>query len=102
MAVGIKMNRLVSWAMVVTLLMNVFALAFFAQPAGATGTIYIRPNGSVDPPTAPIQRNGDVYTLTGNVTSDSTGINIQRGNIILDGAGYTLHGPGDCKGIFLS
>lgn len=29
-------------------------------------TIYIRPDGSIDPPTAPISRVGDIYTLTDN------------------------------------
>jgi len=33
------------------------------QPVKASGTIYIRANGSVDPPTAPIQRNGSIYTF---------------------------------------
>ena len=42
-----------------------------------TGTVYIRADGSIDPPTAPIQRNGDVYTLTDNITSDADGVFIQ-------------------------
>lgn len=56
------------------------------------GTIYIRADGSIDPSGAPIQRKGDLYTLTGNVTSDSDGIVIERDNMTLDGAGYTLQG----------
>jgi parallel beta-helix repeat protein len=63
------------------------------KPVKADGTIYIRADGSIDPPTAPIQRNGDVYTLTGNITSDANGIVVERDNITLDGAGYTLQGP---------
>jgi len=54
--------------------------------------IYIRADGSVDPPTAPILRNGDLYTLTNNIYSGANGIVIQRNNIILDGAGFTLQG----------
>jgi len=57
-------------------------------------TIYIRADGSIDPPIAPIQRNGDLYTLIGNITSDADGIVIERNNMILDGAGYTVKGIG--------
>jgi len=52
--------------------------------------IYIRNDGSVDPSTAPIQRVGDIYTLTYNIYNYS--IEVQCDNIIIDGAGYTLQG----------
>jgi len=72
-----------------------------------TGVVYIRADDSVDPPTAPIQRNGDLYTLTGNITSDTAGIVIERNNMVLDGAGYTIQGLGgsgsqDHAGIILT
>ena len=73
-----------------------------------TGTVYIRADGSVDPPTAPIQRNGDLYTLTGNISKDTDGsaIIVERDGITIDGASYTLHGPGARRefsyGIYLS
>ncbi|MGC8954440.1 MAG: hypothetical protein ACP5N5_06980, partial [Desulfurococcus sp.] len=39
--------------------------AFIIQPAKAESrTIYIRADGSIDPPTAPIRRDGNVYTFT--------------------------------------
>jgi len=57
-------------------------------------TIYIRSDGSIDPSGAPIQRKGDLYTLTGNVISGSDGIVIEKDNIALDGAGYTVEGRG--------
>lgn len=38
-----------------------------------------------------IQRNGDLYVLTGNISS---GIAVKKSNIIIDGAGYTLQGHG--------
>jgi len=60
-------------------------------------TIYIRTDGSVEPLTAPIQRNGDLYTLIDNITSYSDGIVIERGNMTLDGAGYTIEGTGSGK-----
>ncbi|MGF3573694.1 MAG: hypothetical protein ACQXXG_09805, partial [Candidatus Bathyarchaeia archaeon] len=71
------------------LLKNIVMLTFNIQPVEATETIYIQADGSVSPSTAPIQRNGDVYTFTGKV-SDS--IWVLRDNIIIDGAGYTLQG----------
>jgi len=65
------------------------------------GTIYIRADGSVDPPTAPILNFRNIYyTFTGNA-NDS--IVIERDNIVVDGAGYTLNGMGGySRGIELS
>lgn len=53
-------------------------------------TVVIQPDGSISPSTVPIQRNGDTYTFTGNLSAT---MRIHRSNIVLDGAGYTLHGP---------
>jgi len=53
-------------------------------------TIFIQPDGAVNPANTPIQRNGDIYTLTGNVYDP---ILVQKSNITLDGAGYILKGP---------
>jgi len=64
--------------------------AFKVKRVKAIGAIYIRVDGSVDPPTASIQRDADLYTLTGNITSDTCGIVIERDNVTLDGAGYTV------------
>jgi parallel beta-helix repeat protein len=78
------------------------------QPVKAIGMIYIRAGGSVDPPTAPIERDGDVYTLTDNITTMhayhiyTCGIVIERDNMTLDGAGYILQGTGIEKGINLT
>ena len=49
---------------------------------------YIRSNGDVDPPTLPIQRSENLYTLQDNVLNYS--IIIQKNNIIFDGNGFTL------------
>lgn len=57
-----------------------------------TGVVHIKADGTIDPLAAPIQRNGDVYTLTSNITSDTDGIWIQRNNMTLDGADYTIQG----------
>ncbi len=86
--------RTISGIVLTMLLFGTLALAFQVQPVKAVGTIYIRADGSVDPPTAPIQRDGDLYTLTDNIMSDSgsDGIVIERNNMTLNGAGYTVLG----------
>jgi parallel beta-helix repeat protein len=72
---------------------NIFASG--PEPA----PIYIRANGTVEG-TDKIQRNGDIYTFTDNIYS---WIVVERDNIIVDGAGYTLQGAGafDSRGIEL-
>ena len=71
------------------LLASMLTLALGIQPAAAGGAIYIRPDGSVDPLTAPIQKNGSKYTLANSICDS---IVIQKDNIIFDGAGYTIQG----------
>ncbi len=56
----------------------------------STTTIFIQPDGTINPSSVPIQRNGDVYTFTANVSDP---ILIQKSNITVDGAGYSLIGP---------
>ena len=63
---------------------------FFPDPGPDLPRIYIRANGNVEPATAPIERSGDVYKLTGNIVMYT--IVIQRDNIVLDGSGYLLEG----------
>lgn len=99
-------RRMVSAIMVKMLLTSMLMLAFNVQPAkGWTGTVYIRADGSIDPPTAPISTVDNVtYTLTGNIISYADGIVVERSNIKIDGAGYTVKGTGDYPyhGIYLS
>jgi len=74
--------------------------ALEVQRVEASGTIYIRDDGSIDPPTANITSLDNVtYTLIGNI-NDS--IVIERDNIVIDGAGYTVQGTGSGTGITLS
>jgi parallel beta-helix repeat protein len=79
----------------------VFTLVFFmlflmlisAKPASSQAqleTIFIRPDGTVNPSNVPIQSNGDVYTFTDNVYDP---ILVQKSNVTIDGAGYSLIGP---------
>jgi hypothetical protein len=98
------LKKTVSGIMLTLLLTSMLTLAFNIQTVKAEGTIYIRADGSIDPPTAPIFSSDSItYTLTGNINADADGILIQRDNIVLDGAGYTLQGGGGdySRGIFL-
>jgi parallel beta-helix repeat protein len=61
-------------------------------PVKADTKIYIRADGSIEPSTANIMTTDMIhYTFTGNI---SKRIIIERDNIIVDGNGYTLQGPG--------
>jgi parallel beta-helix repeat protein len=71
------------------------------------GTITINADGSITPSTAPIYSSDNItYTLTGNITitniSNPNGIVVDRDNIVLDGAGYTVTGSGASNGFLLS
>jgi len=93
--------------MLILLLVSMLTLAFNIQPAKEewTGTVYIRADGSIDPPDAPIKTYDNItYVLTSNVSSSGDGIVVERNNIILDGAGYTVQGPkvGYSVGILLN
>jgi parallel beta-helix repeat protein len=70
-----------------------------------TGTVYIRADGSIDPPDAPVSTFDKVtYTLTGDIFSNANGIVVENSNIVIDGAGRTVAGnsTSDSKGIYLS
>ena len=62
------------------------------MPAPPILEIYIRSDGTIDPSTVPIQREGNIYTFTGDLTNST--INVERDNIVIDGAGYKLQGNG--------
>jgi nitrous oxidase accessory protein NosD len=53
-------------------------------------TVCIGSDGSLNATDTPIHRSGDTYTLTGNIANQT--IVVQKDNIVLDGAGYTLQG----------
>ena len=91
--------------MLVLLTIGTLSLVFTIQPAKSewTGTVYIRADGSIDPPDAPIITDDNItYTLTDNITSSGDGIVVERNSIIIDGAGYTVQGAGIGAGTFLS
>lgn len=78
-------------------LAGILTCAFAIQPIKANGAIYINADGSITPSTANITSADNVtYTFTNNINNS---IIIQRGNITIDGAGYTLQGTGSGTGI---
>jgi hypothetical protein len=67
------------------LLIVMITSRFYIQAVGASSTIYIRADGSIDPPAAPISSSDNItYTLTGNIAEP---VVIERSNIIVDGDG---------------
>ena len=92
--------RTVSGIMLTLLLIGMLTLAFNVQLVETSGTIYIRADGSLDPSSAPISTVDNItYTLDSNIYDS---IRIEKDNIILDGAGYTVQGTGSEKGIDMS
>lgn len=81
------------------LLISAVAGAQFVNWAWANGIpmpplsqIYIKGDGTVEPSTAPIQREGNLYTIVGALPKSS--IEVQCSNIVIDGADFTLLGYG--------
>jgi len=84
--------------MQILLITSMFTLIINTLPIKATNTIYIRPDGSIDPSTAPIQRDGNLYTFTADIYEP---IVVQRSNIVIDGNRHTLRGSDGAKGFYL-
>jgi hypothetical protein len=70
---------------------------FFPVPGPDLPRIYIRSDGSVEPSTAPIDKSGNNYKLTGNIIMQT--LVIQRDNIVLDGSNYMIEGNKSWMGI---
>lgn len=86
------MRSTVSVFMVTLITVSAFALAFDVRPVRASGTIYIRADGSVEG-TIYIQTADNVtYVFTADIINES--IVVQRNDIVIDGNGHTLQGPG--------
>ena len=101
------MRRAVFVLILVLLLTGLLPLTFKIQPVRGewTGTIYIRADGSIDPPDAPIiVFNNTNYLLTDNILSYEDGIVVERSNIVIDGNGSSIQGilALNSKGVYLS
>jgi len=94
------MKRLIS-SIVLLLVATFVIVGVRIQPAKASGTIYIRADGSIDPPTTPIERDGYIYAFTENIYNS---IVVERDHIVLDGQNYSLQGDwtDESKGLDLA
>jgi parallel beta-helix repeat protein len=91
--------KLVTLATLIIILVGMLGMTFKVQMSEASGNIYIRADGSVDPVDAPILSVDNVtYTFIGSINGS---IVVERDNIILDGIGYTIQGTGSGIGIDL-
>jgi len=97
------LRKIVSALGLTMLLIGMLSLAFIVKPVKASGTVYIRADGSIDPPTANITTANNVtYTLTDNISSNAYGIVVERDNVVVDGGGYILQGTGTGTGMHLN
>jgi len=87
---GANMRKKLAFVLVFLMFALVLILVKPASSQVLLETIIIRPDGTVSPVTSSIQQNGNTYTFTDNIYAT---IKIQKSNIVLDGAGYTLSGP---------
>ena len=73
--------------------------AFDLRAVSASGVVYIRADGSVDPPTAPVSTMNNVtYTLNGDIDQ----VVVERDNIVIDGANHTVFSTLTNYGILLN
>ncbi|MGD8506254.1 MAG: NosD domain-containing protein [Candidatus Bathyarchaeota archaeon] len=81
-----------SVVMLILLLAGTLMVSFEFQTVEASGTIYIRADGSIDPPAAPITSSDNItYTVTGSIYDS---IVVERDNIVIEGANYVIQGTG--------
>jgi hypothetical protein len=64
-----------------------YANANFTPMPELPPPIVIKADGSINPSTAPIQQNGNTYTLTGKINNT---IKIQCPNTVLDGDSFVI------------
>jgi len=97
-----ELKRKALFRMTLTLfLTGSLALPFNVPAARSSDTIYIRANGAVDPPSAPISSVDNItYTFSDNIYEE---IVVERSNITVDGNGFMLQGAGepDSRGIWV-
>jgi len=87
-----QLNREVVFSFVISvLLMSTLSVPLGVYKARASGTIYIRTDGSIDPPTANITRSGNIYYFTDD---NFDAIVVERSDIVIDGEGHFLQGNG--------
>ena len=74
----------------VIILLVISPIIVFDAKGENVESIYIREDGSIEPPSTPITRDKDTYTLTDDLINYF--LYIQKTGITIDGAGYKLQG----------
>ena len=90
-----KLLKSVASILLVIALLTPLMIVQHAYSQPTLQTVLIRSDGNVDPASASIQRFGDRYVFTDNIRGLVT---IERSDVVLDGAGYTLQGTYDGTG----
>ncbi len=73
-----------------------------AEPQNGRGwVIRIKPDGSVEPPGAPVAREGNVYTLLADLDAAGDCIVVERSGVVLNGNGHLVKGSGVGVGVHL-
>jgi len=83
----------------VSVLLSMAMVVWFIRPAVAEETIYIRADGSIEGTTDISSVDNVTYTFTDNIFNQS--IVVERDNIVIDGASYTVQGTGSGRGFDL-
>ncbi|MHA2407290.1 MAG: NosD domain-containing protein, partial [Candidatus Ranarchaeia archaeon] len=76
-----------------------FSTANFFPISVPSPAYLITSSGGIEPETAPIQRAGNIYTLTSDIVGYT--VAVECDDVVLDGAGYTLTGLGTSTGVFV-
>ncbi len=77
--------------LVLMILLSSFLILTSPVKAQESVSLTIKPDGSVEPSTNLLERNGTTYTFKGDIFDT---IWVQTNNITIDGAGYALQGNG--------
>ena len=94
------MSRTISGIVWTLILMGTLAIAYNIRPVKATEKTYIRSDGTIEPPTAPITTTDKItYVFTANIY---TPVVVERNSTVINGAGYAIEGNGSENGITLS
>jgi parallel beta-helix repeat protein len=76
----------------IAVVVSAMFLAGKATAPIAMQTVFINPDGSINPDSVPIQRNGNTYVFTGDIYAC---LIVNKSDVVIDGAGYTLRGALD-------
>jgi hypothetical protein len=80
------MKKAIALIIVLLLSLAILMVSIPLSMAQSVGNVIINADGSVTG-TSSIQHTGNTYTLTGNISGT---IQVQKSNIVIDGAGYAL------------